>query len=147
MTRSPFRYFLFCLALAFLTLGLHAVSAESRPSGEGVLPEDSGEPLSAQLRRAFGQLTPANVPTGVLLEAGAVYGDQPILQQDGRNDARALALSRADFAAHTYVNNSHTTLDYLSKLTVTDNTGLTGSAYCPVTVACDPGNGPYWRQY
>ncbi len=72
--------------LAMITAGPNRQAAAE---GEEVVVEVEGDPMVDQLHAAFATIRPEHIPTGILLEAGAVYFDQHILQRDGRDNLEA----------------------------------------------------------
>lgn len=68
------------LTLSMLLLQQGTISAER---GEEVTIDVEGEPLSEQMAEAFRHLTERHVPTGILLDAGAIFFEDLVLSQQG----------------------------------------------------------------
>lgn len=87
----------FLVTLTILTPRLTANAAR----GEGDDGKLDDAPLAEQLRAAFANVTPSNVPTGILLQAGSVFFDQHIQQLDGTAQEGRLVVT-PDMLRNTY---------------------------------------------
>lgn len=85
LTRTLF-WIVILSTLTIITVGLNRRAAAE---GEEVVVEVEGDPMVDQLHAAFATIRPEHIPSGLLLEAGAVYFDQHILARDGLSDREA----------------------------------------------------------